>query len=202
LLFIARVSKILFEFHGGKVMLLNSNSEEANIINLNSLLDLKERRVNNTSVKRQIFRFIFDRDEASLVNLVINYRGKVRDILSHALGNGAIVKILSSKNEYKKVLKKYTNFDCVNIVNHLYGKPIDFTRKRFEKIDHYYALRHSAVNNKIEDFKSEAMHLPFEVVLGFRNTFKLPFSYNDIKEISICSQIIVEEVISEKYLQM
>jgi len=150
--------------------------------------------VNNARTRRIILEFIFNRSNKSLDELAVKYKVKLRRLIRHALGKYIIHKLL---NGDMKVFHKYIgiyNPSAYLAILHIFGKDIGdgklmFT-SFFPKMNHYCTLRDLAKSQKSDRFIEGAKeaHLPPEVLMGFRNYFKLPIEKKAIYERSQMSE--------------
>jgi hypothetical protein len=144
----------------------------------NLLLLLKNNQggkgINNARTRRLIMEFIFARSNDDLDWLSVNYRGKLKKLIRHALGKQDLDRIL---NGHQKLTKKYItryNPDGMIPFAHIFGKLLPNTKGKFFRIIYQYSqLQEAAKEGKITFFKKHMKGMPLNTVMGFRNFYKL-----------------------------
>ena len=141
-------------------------------------------RINNARTRKIILEFIFNRDVRELDGLAINYKGKLKTLVRHALGKQDVYKALNGDNDtFMKWIGRY-NEKALPVFMHLFDKePIrDGLSTFYPKIDQYWALRSAAQTGNVDQFRKKMKHMPQRTVVGFRNTYKVPIDLSEIYE--------------------
>jgi hypothetical protein len=141
-------------------------------------------RVNNARSRKLILEFIFNRDVRELDGLAINYKGKLKTLVRHALGKQDVYKILNGDAAlFMKWVGRY-NEKALPVFMHLFDKePIREGLSTFyPKIDQYWALRTAAQSGNVDQFRKKMNGMPQRTVIGFRNTYKVPIELSEIYE--------------------
>lgn len=145
-------------------------------------------RVNNARTRKLILDFIFNRDVRELDGLAINYKGKLKKLVRHALGKQDVYNILNgietgSGNLFMKWIGRY-NEKALPVFMHLFDKePVRQGLSTFyPKIDQYWSLRKAAQTGNVQDFMKYMKGMPQRTVVGFRNTYKVPIELSSIYE--------------------
>jgi hypothetical protein len=146
--------------------------------------DLYLNRVNNSRTRNIILDFILNRNLNSLEEISVKFKRKCQKLITHALGRNTVNAILKGN---EKLMKKYIiryNKEARPVFNFLFGKDIKTDLEKFPKIAMYFKLKDAAKNNNIKQFKEvvDSKVLPFEVLMGFRNTYKVPIELKEIFE--------------------
>ena len=144
-----------------------------------------QKRVNNSRTRKIILEFIFNRENQHLDGLAVNYKGKLKKLVRHALGKQDLYKVLNGdKKLFYKFIGKH-NRHALPVIQHLFDvQPI--TSKKtvgyFPKIEQYHALKAAAVTGDVEAFKKLMKGMPESTVMGFRNSYKVPVEISEIYE--------------------
>lgn len=143
-------------------------------------------KVNNSRTRKVILEFIFNRSNAELEGLAINYKSKLKTLVRHALGKQEVYNIFNGDERlFTKRIGRY-NPDAMAVLLHLFDKrPVYKTAQPvvyFKKIDKYWALRQAAQDSNVDEFKKLMVNMPTRTVMGFRNTYKLPIEKSEIYE--------------------
>lgn len=161
------------------------------------LLELKEKRINNSRTTNIILDFIFNRGNADFI--AIKYRNKLKDLLIHALGLNTINKILSNtadgKKLFKKHIDKYNNPYAKEIFTFICGKTTDVNFEcKSEYITEYIrvAKEFSSDNFNVKNIKGTK--LPVEVLMGFNNFYK--------KNLNLAAIMVLGNSSSKQKIQM
>ena len=148
----------------------------------------KRSRVNNARSRKIILEFIFNRDNNNLDNLAVNYKGKLKTLIRHALGKQDLFKILNEDQKlFDKWIGKY-NPNSLPVMFYLFDKEIpkrinkSVVFAHFKKISKCRHLKEAAKTGDLELFKKHMKGLPQRTVIGFRNTYKVPIELGDIYE--------------------
>ena len=181
-----------------RIVLWNLKNETVprTLKNLLMLTNKKLGRVNNAKTRRIILQYIFDRPNESLENMCIKYKQKLAKLVRHALGSQITHNILYEVNDklFDKYIGKYNKDAIVPLhflFNHLKTKDkVQVFEKeeveKWNKLIIYSLLRELAEDNNIKAFieiiKKYKNVIPFEVLLGFRNTYKLDIDKADLME--------------------
>jgi hypothetical protein len=141
-------------------------------------------RVNNSRTRKLIIDYIFNRDHKSLDSLAINFKGKLKKLITHALGKYDLHKILSGD---EKLFQKWigrVNPNAMTVLCYLFDVALepDKVYAHFQKIQQVQTLKQYAQVGDVEKFKGCMKGLPYLTVLGYRNTYKLDIEPGDIME--------------------
>jgi len=154
---------------------------------LKNCLMLVDNRVNNRRTQKIILRYIFDRDIQDIINIAIKYKQKLARLIRHALGKQNLYNIL---NHDGKLFHKYIGKYCLesalslhDVIYFLFDKSNKATTIDY-KLGLYTELRRCAKVSDIDGFMLTANKkvLPIEVLIGFRNTYKLDIPLSDVLE--------------------
>jgi len=144
-----------------------------------------QKRVNNSRTRKIILEFIFNRDNEYLDGLAVNYKGKLRKLIRHALGKQDLYKILHGDEKlFRKSIGRY-NRHALPVLNHLFDSPVRLTKTTqafFPKIEQYYNLKAASIAGNVELFKKHMKGMPTSTVIGFRNSYKVPIELSAIYE--------------------
>jgi len=174
---------------------LSKESTTRSLKNLLMLIGAKDqkgkpylRRVNNARTRRIILNYLFDRSQRSLEDLAVKYKSKMRKLVQHALGKQNVHNLLSDN---AKTFRRFFggNEKVYPVLLHLFNRPYADRGYSYPKIETYYEMRHAAQNKDLERF-SKALSkklLPYEVVLGFRNTYRLNIPLKSLLEKGVMS---------------
>lgn len=142
-------------------------------------------RVNNSRTRRIILEFIFKRNLNSLEEIAVKFKRKCQKLIRHAVGKNTLHLILEGDETLmKKYIIRY-NPEARGIFNFLFGKEISTTDlKKLPKIADYIALKEAATSSNLKNFQEivDKKTLPHEVIMGFRNTFKVPIDLKVVHE--------------------
>jgi len=168
-----------------KVILYNLDKERTPRA-LKNLLMLaggeKHRRVNNARTRRIILQYIFDRDHVALDNLAINYKGKLKKLVRHALGKQDLFKILNGDQKlFDKWIGRY-HANAMPVLCYLFDRELakDEVHAYFPKIDQVLRLKAAAQAGDVEEFTKQMKGLPRLTVMGYRNTYKIPVDLDQV----------------------
>lgn len=146
-----------------------------------------QRRVNNNRTKKVILEYIFNRDQKSLDWLAVKYKKKLAKLVRHALGWQDLYEVLNGNvRVFNKYIGRYSGSDVAYpVVFHLFNRgPIE-SNFHYPHIEAYRMLRTASDENDIEKFKESMKDLPYEVVVGFRNSYNLDIPLSEIMEESV-----------------
>lgn len=142
-------------------------------------------RVNNSRTRKIILEFIFNRDIRELDALSVNFKGKLKKLVRHALGKQDVFKILNGtgRKPFMKWIGRY-NEKALPVFFHLFDKePIrEGLSTHYPKIDQYWALRKAAQDKNVDQFRKFMKGMPQRTVMGFRNTYQVPIEISEIYE--------------------
>jgi hypothetical protein len=144
-------------------------------------------KVNNSRSRRIILEFIFKRDLKSLESLSINFKGKLKTLIRHALGKQTVYNLFNGDTKtqtdlFMKWIGKY-NRDSYPIVRHIFDiehEYKDVQSKYFSLIDQYWKLKFAAADGDVNQFRKLMKGMPQRTILGFRNTYKLPIELSEL----------------------
>jgi len=142
------------------------------------------KRVNNSKTRKLILEFIFNRDNKSLDNLAVNYKGKLQKLLKHALGKQDINKLIkgdSKSSVFRKYVGRY-NKGAFPVVCHIFNKELPSKGHYFPMIQQYYELRDAAILGNADEFRKHMKDLPERTVMGMRNLYKVNIPISEIKD--------------------
>lgn len=149
------------------------------------------KRVNNARTKKVILRYIFDRDINSLESMAIKFKSKITKLIRHALGKD-LLKVVNAKNgtpEGRLAYKYVTRYNMhgMNIIRFLFGGEVGDGLK---KLKAYRAVQNAAKSKDVDAYIkiAEMKVLPVEVLMGFRNTYKLDIDKDKIYEFGKMSE--------------
>lgn len=144
----------------------------------------KRGRVNNAKSRKIILEFIFSRGHKDLDNLAVNYKGKLKTLIKHALGKQDLFKILNGDQKlFDKWIGRYYQ-EAIPVIYYLFDKkaPENKVFLDFQKISKCQKLKEAAINGDVVNFKKYMKGLPQRTVIGFRNTYKVPIELADVYE--------------------
>ena len=150
----------------------------------------KHSRVNNSKTRHIILEFIFYRSHESLDNLAVNYKGKLKKLISHALGKQDLYKILHGDQKlFDKWIGRY-NQSAFSVMCYLFNKPIHISKLTahktstayYKKIDQVLMLKVAAQTGDVKTFTTLMKGLPRLTVMGYRNTYKIPVDLSIVFE--------------------
>ncbi len=143
-------------------------------------------KVNNSRTRRVILEYIFDRDHDSLDNLAINYKGKLKKLIRHALGKQDLTRvIMGDVYTFDKWIGRY-HTNAIPVVLYLFDKPFPTgtVMAHYKKIDQVINLKAAAMNDDVAMFEKYMKGLPVLTVMGYRNTYKVTIDKADILEVT------------------
>ncbi len=142
-------------------------------------------RVNNSRTRKIILEFIFNRSNAEIEGLAINYKSKLKKLVRHALGKQTVFNILNGDERlFNKWVGRY-NSNSLPVFYHIFDKEPPREGRatvRFQKIEKYWDLRKAAQDGDVEKFRSLMKGMPNRTVMGFRNTYKVQIDKSEIFE--------------------
>jgi hypothetical protein len=143
-------------------------------------------RVNNARTRKIILEFIFNRDNRNLDSLAINYKGKLKTLIRHALGKQDLYKILEGNHRvFDKWIGKH-NKHSDSVFLHIFDKEPSFVNNGlsayFPKIEQYWNLKTAAQSGNVNEFRKYMKGMPQRTVMGFRNTYKIAIDQSEIYE--------------------
>ncbi len=140
-------------------------------------------RVNNSRTRNVILEFIFNRDNKEVDSLAINFKSKLAKLVRHSLGKQDLFKILNGDVQlFQKKIGRY-NEHAFPVVCHLFNRlPMvnGNVRAHFPHIDDYWKAKTAANVGDIKEFEKLIDKLPWRVVMGFRNSYKLDIDKSKI----------------------
>jgi len=142
----------------------------------------KHDRVNNSRTRRIILEYIFNRDHVALDNLAINYKGKLKKLIRHALGKQDLHKILCGDMKlFDKWIGRYHG-NAFPVMCYLFDRevPKDQVQAYFVKIDQVLKLKAAAQSGDVDEFIKHMKGLPRLTVMGYRNTYKIPVDLDEV----------------------
>jgi hypothetical protein len=176
-----------------KVILYNLHKEKTPRA-LKNLLFLagseNKTRVNNARTRKIILQYIFDRDDKSLDYLAVNYKGKLKKLIRHAIGKQDIHNILNGDHRtFIKIIGRY-NIEALPVLYHIFNKklPSEIVSKLYPQILMYESMKEAAKKNDVKKFKSYITKMPYRTAMGFRNLYKLDIDKAEILEKSQMSK--------------
>jgi hypothetical protein len=154
---------------------------------LKNLLMLTRRemgRVNNRHTRRLVQAYLFERDTKSLDELLVKFRNKIRILVRHVgwpkwawteLSNFLFNSRMEWGDASQRILRDYP-------------KVFSYIRARELARAYGTTLGDSERAGMLDHFKTHIKALPYEVAMGFRNTFKLPIEPKDLMETAKLSE--------------
>jgi hypothetical protein len=139
-------------------------------------------KVNNARTRKLILDYIFNRDSRELDSLAVNFKGKLKTLIRHALGKQDLYKILNGDLKlFSKWIGRY-NEKSYPVVCHIFDKePVRHGLSAYYPlIDKYWALRDAAQTGNVDEFRKLMKDMPQRTVMGFRNTYKLAIDKSEI----------------------
>jgi len=136
----------------------------------------KHSRVNNSRTRHVILEYIFNRDHDSLDNLAVNYKGKLKTLVRHALGKQDLFKILNGNQKlFDKWIGRY-HANAFPVLCYLFDKeePRNQVTAYYKKVTQVLQLKAAAQAGNVEEFTKYMNGLPHLTVMGYRNTYKIP----------------------------
>lgn len=150
------------------------------------------KRVNNARTKKVILGYIFNnRSSASLESMSLKFKSKIAKLVRHAIGKD-LPKVLNGNTRlFNKYVGRY-NPEAMPILYFLFGKSagVKVIGKRFAKLALYSELQSAAKSGNTSKFLEIAAKkiLPPEILMGFRNTYKLDVDIGKIYEFGKMSE--------------
>jgi len=177
---------LAFDFET-KVILYNLSKEKTpralkNLLFLSGTENRK--RVNNARTRKIILQYIFERDNKSLDYLAVNYKGKLRSLIRHAIGKQDVHNILNGDHKtFIKIIGRY-NLDALPVLYHVFGKliPNGWTYEPYTQIMNYENMKRAAIQNDVKTFEKNLRSIPYRTAIGFRNFYKLDIDKSKILE--------------------
>ena len=147
------------------------------------------KRVNNARTRKIILSYLFDRSQKSLEDLAVKYKSKVRRLVQHALGKQNVYKLLLGDDKTFRRFFGEKNKKAYPILLHLFNQQYDNKGYHYPKVEAYYELREAARKKDLLKFRGVVLKelIPYEVVVGFRNTYKLDVSLKNLLEKAVMS---------------
>ena len=144
-------------------------------------------KINNARTRKIILEYIFHRDIRELDSMAVNFKGKLKKLIRHALGKQDLAKILNGDEKlFMKWIGKYNSY-TLPVIWHVFDQDPP-TREglsaHLPQIEKYWTLRDAAKRGAVEVFRSLMKGFPQRTVIGFRNTFNLPIELSEIYETS------------------
>jgi hypothetical protein len=148
--------------------------------------------INNAKTRKLILGYIFDRSPKDTDYLAVNYKGKLRRLVRHALGKQNLFKILNGNERlFNKYIGRYQS-GAQPVILHLFNAPEDAWKDKvvynYPLIDKYRKMREAAESGDIGSFKKLMKGMPLTTAMGFRNRYKLPIDLSEIYEKSTVSK--------------
>jgi len=140
------------------------------------------KRVNNSRTRKIILEYIFNRDHESLDNLAVNYKGKLKKLIRHALGNVDLHKILSGDTYlFDKWIGRYHS-NAMPVLFYLFDRDLqkDVVYTHYKKIQQVRLLKKAAIEGDVKNFKKLMKGLPVLTVMGYRNLYKVPIEKEEV----------------------
>jgi len=141
-------------------------------------------RVNNSRTRHIILEYIFNRDHNGLDNLAVNYKGKLKTLIQHALGKQDLIKILNGNEQlFMKWIGRY-HVNAFPVLCYIFNKPLpqNVVYAHFTKIDQVQELSKAAKAGDVKMFQKYMKGLPNLTVMGYRNTYKIPIELGVVYE--------------------
>ena len=140
--------------------------------------------VNNARTRKLILEYIFNRSNHELDSLAINFKGKLKTLVRHALGKQDIAKILNGNVDlFFKWIGRY-NSKAMPVVYHIFDRQFPITTDTvlayYPLIEQYWKLRNAAKNQDVDEFRKLMKGMPQRTVMGFRNTYQLSIDISEI----------------------
>lgn len=152
---------------------------------LKNCLMLVNNRVNNRRTQKVILRYIFDRDIQDIINIAIKYKQKLACLIRHALGKQILYGILHHNEKlFDKYIGRYATLSALDVLDFIFDNLDVDKRSGFAKLAQYQDLREHARTSNKKGFMliADKKVLPVEVLIGFRNTYKLDIALSDLLE--------------------
>ncbi len=143
-----------------------------------------KKKVNNSRTRKIILEYIFERDHDSLDYLAINYKGKLKKLIRHALGKQDLRKILMGDEKiFDKWIGRY-HTNAIPVILYIFDKPYptDTVLTYYKKIGQVMKLKEAAIKDDVTAFKNYMKGLPILTVMGYRNTYKVTIEKSYIYE--------------------
>jgi hypothetical protein len=146
--------------------------------------DSNAKRVNNARTRKLILEYIFNRPPKETDALAVNYKGKMKRLVRHALGKQTLFKVLNGDEAlFRKYIGRYQS-GAQPVMWHLFGVDTvasDITY-HYPKIDQYQKLKQAAIANDVDAFRTLMKGMPMRTVVGFRNLYKVNIPLKDVYE--------------------
>ena len=142
------------------------------------------KKVNNSRTRKIILEFIFNRNNISLDNLAVNYKGKLQTLIKHALGKQDLAKLINGDSGgfvFRKFIGRY-NSSAFPVICHIFNKEIPSRGHYFPMIEKYYLLKDSALNKNVDEFRIHMDGMPERTVMGMRNLYKVDIPLSELKD--------------------
>lgn len=139
-------------------------------------------RVNNARTRKIILDYLFNREHISLDNLAVNYKGKMKTLIRHALGKIDLHKVLNGDTKiFNKWIGRY-NINALPVLFYLFDKelPKDTVFAHFPKVHQVQLLKKAAIEGNVDEFLKHMKGLPHLTVMGYRNTYKVPIDKSEV----------------------
>ena len=147
------------------------------------------KKVNNKRSRRIVMNYIFDRDKKSLESMVVKFRSKLGKLLTHAFGQVDLYRLFRhfDTRPMTKYCRNiftgdYFNYNlCLSTIAFVFGKYDDVTDLG-GVVEDYMEMANAAKNKDVAVFTDilKKGSIPYEVAMGFKNTYKLDVSMEDI----------------------
>jgi len=156
------------------------------------------KRVNNARTRRVILDYVFDRTDESLENLVLHYKQKIAKLLKHAIGEKKLYYIVKNEFFTKQMTRLLNPPMRMKVLRFIYNLDVqdDQFGVMYPKLKKYLALREWAADGDADRFLEGIEGFPFEVALGFRNTYKLDVGLDELHR--ACSKTKAQKIQSKK----
>jgi hypothetical protein len=143
------------------------------------------KKVNNARTRKIILEFIFNRDHEALDNLAVNYKGKLKRLVRHALGRQTLARIIDHGDDklFNKWIGKY-HPNALPVVLYLFDRPVpaNTVMAYYRKIEQVLSLKEAAIKDDVKSFEKYMKGLPYLTVMGYRNTYKVTIDKADVLE--------------------
>lgn len=147
------------------------------------------KKVNNTRTRKIIMNYLFDRDKQSLEAMCVKFRGKLAKLLVHAFGQYDLYNLMNL-NDFSKLSKYLVGIngatllprnECFSAIAFAVGR-FDYVTDLGGVVGDYLLMRKFAIDKNVTGFINtlKGSKIPFEVALGFRNTYKLDVDLSSI----------------------
>ena len=141
-----------------------------------------KKRVNNSRTKKIILDYIFNRGHKDLDNLAVNYKGKLKKLIRHALGNVDLHKILNGDTKLfnKWIGRYYAN--AMPVLLYLFDKELEknVVYAHYKKISQVQLLKKAAIDGDVNNFRKLMKGIPILTAMGLRNCYKVPIEKSEL----------------------